>query len=166
MPITVPSKPFVPTAYTTTPAEITGVANDGLGNPALLKTGALVDALGVFSQVNGIAYRNPGNPQLGDISIVVQFDQQELQIWKVAGAAIPITVYAPGAGRGVLILMQDAVGGRTVVWPATVRWPGGFPPILSTAANAVDIFHFTLWQNPTSGNFNYFGRARLNYTFT
>lgn len=38
----------------------------------------------------------------------------------------------------MLTLIQDATGGRTVTWPATVKWPGGAAPALSTAANARD----------------------------
>lgn len=37
-----------------------------------------------------------------------------------------------------LFLTQDATGGRSVTWPASVRWPGGTAPTLS-AANKVDI---------------------------
>jgi hypothetical protein len=39
-------------------------------------------------------------------------------------------------------LTQDATGSRTVTWPASVKWSGGTPPTLSTAANAVDILVF------------------------
>lgn len=38
-----------------------------------------------------------------------------------------------------LILVQDATGGRTVTWPAAIKWPGGVKPVLSTAANAIDV---------------------------
>lgn len=41
-----------------------------------------------------------------------------------------------------LYLTQDATGGRTVTWPASVRWAGGTAPTLSTAANSVDILVF------------------------
>jgi hypothetical protein len=46
------------------------------------------------------------------------------------------------AGSATLILRQDATGGRTLAWPASVRWAGGMPPIVSPAANAVDIYAF------------------------
>ena len=36
-----------------------------------------------------------------------------------------------------LVLIQDTTGGRTVVWPSSVRWSGG-APTLSTTASAVD----------------------------
>ena len=38
-----------------------------------------------------------------------------------------------------LYLVQDATGGRSVTWPAGVRWPGGTPPTISSAANARDL---------------------------
>jgi len=41
-----------------------------------------------------------------------------------------------------IVLVQDATGSRTFVWPATVVWPGG-APTLSTTANAVNRFTFT-----------------------
>lgn len=51
----------------------------------------------------------------------------------------------PAAAAGLsfsLLLQQDATGGRTVTWPAGVRWPAGSAPALSTAANAIDILTF------------------------
>lgn len=41
-----------------------------------------------------------------------------------------------------LYLTQDATGSRTVTWPASVKWAGGTPPTLSTAASAVDVLVF------------------------
>lgn len=42
----------------------------------------------------------------------------------------------------VVILQQDATGGRTVTWWANIKWVGGSPPVLSTGANLYDIFAF------------------------
>lgn len=42
-------------------------------------------------------------------------------------------------GTYLLFVKQDATGGRTVTTWTNFRWPGGFAPTLSTAANAVDI---------------------------
>lgn len=38
-----------------------------------------------------------------------------------------------------LYLIQDATGGRTVTWPASVKWPGAVAATLSTGANKVDL---------------------------
>ena len=43
-------------------------------------------------------------------------------------------------GSLTLELQQDATGSRTVTWPASVKFAGGTPPTLSTAANALDVF--------------------------
>ncbi|MEO7905186.1 MAG: hypothetical protein ABIR91_05345 [Candidatus Saccharimonadales bacterium] len=40
-----------------------------------------------------------------------------------------------------LYLRQDATGGRTTTWPASVKWSGG-APTLTTTANAVNILVF------------------------
>jgi hypothetical protein len=44
------------------------------------------------------------------------------------------------AGSATLVLKQDATGGRTVAWPGSVLWAGGAPPLVTPAANAVDIY--------------------------
>jgi hypothetical protein len=41
-----------------------------------------------------------------------------------------------------LKVIQDATGSRAVTWPASVKWPSGTAPTLSTAANAIDIVTF------------------------
>ena len=60
-------------------------------------------------------------------------------------------------GSFVLQLTQDATGSRLVTWPASVDWPGGTAPTLTTAAASVDIFEFwtidggTTWFGVTLG---------------
>jgi hypothetical protein len=41
-----------------------------------------------------------------------------------------------------LVLIQNATGGFTVTWPATVRWEGGVAPTLVTTANNVTFCSF------------------------
>ena len=57
----------------------------------------------------------------------------------------------------ILKLVQDGTGSRTVTWPATVKWPEGTAPTLSTAANSVDIVSF--YYDGT----NYHGQASLAF---
>jgi hypothetical protein len=51
------------------------------------------------------------------------------------------------AGRSfLLVLRQDATGGRTVTWPTStnpVRWPGGTAPTITSTASRTDLFGFT-----------------------
>ncbi|CAB4136480.1 hypothetical protein UFOVP312_1, partial [uncultured Caudovirales phage] len=42
-----------------------------------------------------------------------------------------------------LLLRQDGTGGRTVTWPAAVRWPGGTAPTITATANQTDKYVFT-----------------------
>jgi hypothetical protein len=50
------------------------------------------------------------------------------------------TFTAPdGVARLLFELDQDGTGSRTVTWPASVKWPGGVAPTLTTTASAVDI---------------------------
>jgi hypothetical protein len=46
------------------------------------------------------------------------------------------------AGSATLILRQDATGGRTVAWPSSVLWSGGTAPVVTPAANAIDVYAF------------------------
>jgi hypothetical protein len=55
-----------------------------------------------------------------------------------------------------LVLTQDATGGRSVVWPATVKWAGGAAPTLSTAVGAVDRIVLTTYD----GGLRWFGDVR------
>jgi hypothetical protein len=60
-------------------------------------------------------------------------------------------------GEYDLILDQDATGGRTVTWPASVKWPGGSAPTLTSAASSTDMVSFVY-----DGS-SYFGHSTLNY---
>ena len=40
-----------------------------------------------------------------------------------------------------IIAKQDATGGRTITWPATIsKYAGGFVPPATTTASAIDIY--------------------------
>ncbi len=45
-------------------------------------------------------------------------------------------------GTYILIVKQDATGSRTLSYGANYKWAGGVTPVLSTAANAVDVLTF------------------------
>lgn len=42
----------------------------------------------------------------------------------------------------ILILKQDATGGRAATWGTAYKWPGGGAPALTGAASAVDVITF------------------------
>lgn len=60
------------------------------------------------------------------------------------------------AGKSFTLLQfQDATGSRTVTWPATVKWPAGTAPTLTSTATKMDKFVFTAngsyWYGSTAG---------------
>lgn len=59
-----------------------------------------------------------------------------------------ITLSSPPSGSSqslTLFLRQDATGGRTVTWPASVHWIGGVAPVLHSGASTYDVITlFTL----------------------
>lgn len=61
-------------------------------------------------------------------------------------------------GNFILKLIQDGTGSRTATWPATVKWPSGTAPTLSTAASSVDICSFYF------DGTNYYGVASLDFS--
>jgi hypothetical protein len=47
---------------------------------------------------------------------------------------VTFTLSNPGdGGRYVLVLLQDGTGGRTVTWPAAVKWPAGAAPTITAS---------------------------------
>jgi hypothetical protein len=56
-----------------------------------------------------------------------------------------------------LIITQDSTGSRTATWPASVKWPNGSTPVLSTGASKTDILNFIT----TNGGTTYYGSLSL-----
>jgi hypothetical protein len=46
-----------------------------------------------------------------------------------------------------LLLRNDAVAGRSIVWPASVRWPGGTVPPRTLTASRADLYTFFSTDN-------------------
>jgi hypothetical protein len=60
------------------------------------------------------------------------------------------------AGKSfILLLKQDGTGGRTVTWPASVEWPGGTAPTITSTASKMDKLVFTAadsnWYGSVAG---------------
>jgi hypothetical protein len=56
-----------------------------------------------------------------------------------------------------MIITQDATGSRTGTWPASVLWPNGSTPALSTGASKTDILNFIT----VNGGTTYYGSLAL-----
>lgn len=57
-------------------------------------------------------------------------------------------------GEYKLVLKQDATGGRTVTWPASVEWAGGTAPTLSATASSTDVASFVYDGTYYLGSYN------------
>lgn len=69
----------------------------------------------------------------------VTLDYATAEVWGVTLTS-DCTITLAGAINGTAspitaILMQDATGGRTVTWPASVVWEGGVAPVINSSAN-------------------------------
>ena len=66
-----------------------------------------------------------------------------------------------GAASFTLILTNDGTGGRSIVWPASVKWSNSSIPPRTTTANATDIWSFFTPDDGTT----WYGNIGL-YNFT
>ncbi len=102
--------------------------------------------------VNGQMYSKLGSPSYA-ATTAIDFNTGNTQTITLAGA----TTFTFASGRGgaiyTVLVKQDATGSRALSWPATVKWPGGTAPTLTSTANAVDVFTFV------SDGTNYFNLA-------
>ena len=57
---------------------------------------------------------------------------------------------APNAASFTLILTNDGSAGRTIAWPASVKWPNASQPSRTTAASKTDIWSFMTPDNGTT----------------
>ena len=62
------------------------------------------------------------------------------------------------AGSLTLFLTQDATGGRTIAFPASVKWGSATPPTLSTAANGNNCFVLLTFDGGTTWRANLTGK--------
>jgi hypothetical protein len=110
---------------------------------------------GIFS--NG--YREETFTANSGTAFTVDILNGSLQVITLTGNVM-FTFPTPTAGRGLVILLkQDATGGRTATWPMTVKWPGGTAPTITSAANKLDKFAFV------ADGINWYGtNAGQNYT--
>ncbi|MBX4192200.1 hypothetical protein KW798_01815 [Candidatus Parcubacteria bacterium] len=65
--------------------------------------------------------------------------------------------HGKAGGQYTLIVKQDGLGRRTIIWPSSVQWPNGTAPTLTPTPNAKDIISFV------NDGTNYAGSFSLNY---
>jgi len=118
---------------------------------ALMKSkAAIFQGTAVF-----LAEFNNGNSGVAD---TIDWNAGQKQKSTLTGAPPCVLTFTAPAGpcNVILKLIQGGSGSQTVTWPATVKWPGGTAPTLSTAAGAIDLI--SLYYDGT----NYYSGAMLD----
>ena len=88
-------------------------------------------------------------------AITLALTNGTVQIITLTGNAT-ITMPAVVSGKSFTILLkQDGTGSRTVTWAATVQWPSGTAPTITSTASKMDKYVFisdgTYWYGSTAG---------------
>jgi len=88
-------------------------------------------------------------------AITLALTNGTVQIITLTGNAT-ITMPAVVSGKSFTILLkQDVTGSRTVTWAATVQWPSGTAPTITSTASKMDKYVFisdgTYWYGSNSG---------------
>jgi hypothetical protein len=131
-----PTKPTAGTAFTA----------DVRANFATAK--AEIEAL-----QQGIALLVTTVQDLGNVttpSVAVDLTTQRVYAFVAAAPTLALVVSTttpPGMFiTGLIAITQDATGGRTMTFPSTFRWQGGYAPSLSVVPGATDILQVSTWD--------------------
>ena len=103
-------------------------------------------------------YTETANTANSSTAITLSLTNGTVQIITLTGSAT-ITMPTAVAGKSfTLLLKQDATGSRTVTW-ATVAWPAGTAPTITSTASKMDKYVFI-----SDGTYWYGSNAGQNYT--
>lgn len=88
-------------------------------------------------------------------AITVSLANGTVQKLTLNSASVTITMPTAAAGKSFIIMLaQDATGGRAVTW-STVVWPSATAPTITSTASKIDIYSFfsdgTNWYGVTVG---------------
>jgi hypothetical protein len=114
--------------------------------PVLSTTGGLTITGGISVSGNltlGSSYTEKTAGANTSTAYTIDLANGTLQILTLTGNC---TFTFPTATIGqsfIMLLKQDGTGNRTVIWPASVKWPSSTAPTITTTANKLDKFVFT-----------------------
>lgn len=114
---------------------------DGTGGKTLQNSGPTIDDSGNLS-LQGQELRNFTEQIVtANTGASYEIDWSVGTLFELTLTDSPTFTFANlAAGRPItVVLIQDGTGSRTVTWPASVDWPGGTAPTLTTTASAVDV---------------------------
>jgi hypothetical protein len=108
---------------------------------------------------NVLVYNGEFNNGNSSTSLTIDWNKGNKQRTTLTGnCTFTFTAPTTGVANLMLKLIQDGTGSRTVTWPATVKWPGGSAPTLTTTATTgIDIVS-CYWDGT-----NYFCSTSLDF---
>ena len=136
---------------------IGGLSDDDHSHYLLVTGGRHVSGNLIFEKA--AMYYAEYNNGTASSALTIDWNNGNKQYITLATATCTLTFTAPSGPCNVIFrIVQDTVGSRTIVWPATAKWPSGTAPTLTTTASAVDIVSF--YYNGT----NYYGQSALAFS--
>ncbi len=99
------------------------------------------------------------NGTTSSITFLIDWAKGNVQRLVLATSTTISFARTQSGGRYLLELHQDGTGSRTVTWPASVHFPAGTAPTLTTGAGKTDIITFVCVTNGTC-----FAGSNLNYS--
>lgn len=111
------------------------------GTPVVTTSQGHATVSGVLQNVSTATFAN--TQPLAATPPNVDWTKAQLQTLTLV-ASITVTMTSPlGPGTFQLRVIQGGAGSFLITWPATVKWVGSNPPVLSTAVGASDIINLT-----------------------
>ena len=126
------SQPLIFGTGTFERARITSAGLFGLG---VTSPQAMFDLAGNYKE--GVVTANTGT------AYTINTANGTLQILTLTGNCTFTFPTATAGQSFILLLKQDGTGGRTVTWPAAVKWPGSTAPTITSTASRSDKYIFT-----------------------
>ena len=134
-------------------ATITGV---GIGSTGSINTSGIITATSFFGNLSDSAIKNYTEviSVIGNTSTAATLNLANGNVFTATltdNCTFTFTTgVVTGAASFTLVLLNDATSGRSIVWPASVKWPNNVIPVRTTASNATDIWSFFTPNNGTT----------------
>jgi len=102
------------------------------------------------------SYYEP-NSELTDSTLVIDLNAGNVQRF-VLGTSISLMTFTDIPEDGIafeliLFLKQNSIGGYSVSWPGSIKWPADASPIVTTIADREDMFRLVTFD----GGLNWYG---------
>ena len=133
-----------------------GLTGVGIGSTGSINTSGIITATSFVGNLSDSAIKNYTEviSTLGNTSTAATINLTNGNVFTATltgNCTFTFTTgVATGAASFTLVLLNDATSGRSIVWPASVKWPNNIIPVRTTAGNATDIWSFFTPNNGTT----------------